>query len=413
MMTAFPPLLVLLLTLGACQGGQTAQPPEIIIASDMAWSAYPYARIWQDAIAYAISQQPAINGFTLGYEPFDNSLGGEQSQLRGRENIRRMIANPRVLGVVGPPTSFTANVEIPEANLAPLAMVSGTATNPCLTVASPEVACKTSAAALRPSGSINFFRIAPRDPLQGLAMGKYAATQLGRKRVAVLNEFGQSGEPYITEFSRGIKQYGGDVVYQVEMPTDNDDFSDFLGQAKSRGADAVYMVGAQLPLDGLHACDASAQMAEVMPDAYFLTMDGITLDTTCLPRFGGAATRVFATQSAVYPAYSADAGVRKTVNAFLSTHPIKFEDMESVYTFAAYDAAKILIEAIRRAIVKNNGHFPRRDQVVAALMQGPDYVGLTGTYSFDANGDAIHPMMSIYTVDSGHWKFVEAYDVGS
>lgn len=411
MMKAITPLLVLLLTLSACQGGQTAQPPQIIIASDMAWSSEPYARIWQDAIAYAISQQPTINGFTLGYEPFDDSLGGKQSQLRGRENVRRMIANPRVLGMVGPTSSFTANVEIPEANPIPLAMVSGTATNPCLTVASPT--CDTPAAALRPSRSNNFFRLAPRDPQQGLAMGRYAATRLGRKHVAVFNEFGTDGEGYITEFSNGIKQYGGAVVYQVEVARDNDDFSNFLGQAKSRGADSVYMVGAQLPLYGLHACDAAAQMAEVMPDAYFLTMDGITLDSTCLTLFGGAATRVFATQSAVYPGHSTDAGVRKTVDTFLRTHPIKFEDPASVYTFAAYDAAKILIEAIKRAIDKNNGHFPGRDKVVAALMQGPDYVGLTGTYSFDANGDAIHPMMSIYTVDSGQWKFLQVLDVGA
>lgn len=413
MMKAFLPLLVLLVTLAACQGGQTAQPPEIIIASDMAWSSEPYARILQDAIAYAISQQPTINGFTLGYEPFDNSLGGEQSQLRGRENIRRMIANPRVLGVVGPSSSFTANVEIPVANLFQLAMVSPTTTNPCLTVVSPEVTCKTPAAALRPSGSNNFFRIAPRDPLQGLAMGEYAATQLGRKRVAALIEAGGDSAAYVAEFAQAFHDRGGELVYREDLSADNDNFSEFLQRAKSHGADAIYVVGFQDQTQNVNSCDAAAQMAEVMPDAYFLTMDGITLDDTCPRRFGAAAGRVFATQSAVYPGHSADAGVRKTVNAFLKTHPIKFEDMSSVYTFAAYDAARIVIEAIRRAIVLNGDHFPRRDQVVTALTQPPDFVGLTGTYSFDANGDAIHPMMSIYTVDSGHWKFVQVYDVGS
>ena len=47
-----------------------------------------------------------------------------------------------------------------------------------------------------------------------------------------------------------------------------------------------------------------------------------------------------------------------------------------IYTFAAYDATMLLIEAIRRAITQN---------------QGQSFVGATGTCSFDANGDANQP----------------------
>ncbi len=216
----------------------------------------------------------------------------------------------------------------------------------------------------------------------------------------------------MAEFAEGLKKYGGELVYQAEMSEDNDNFSEFLARAKALGADAIYAVGSQDPPNNQHACDAAAQMAELMPNAYFLTMDAITLDPMCIRPFGAAATKVFATLSAFYAGNSADAGVRKTVNAFLNTHPIKFEDTSTVYTFAAYDAARILVEAIRRAIVINGGHFPRRDQLVTALMQPPDFVGLTGMYSFDANGDALNPMMSIYRVDSGQWKFVQVYNVG-
>ncbi len=216
----------------------------------------------------------------------------------------------------------------------------------------------------------------------------------------------------MTEFADGLKKYGGELVYQAEMSEDNGNFSEFLARAKALGADAVYAVGGQDPPNNMHACDAAAQMAEVMPDAYFLATDAITLDRNCIRPFGPATTKVFATLSAVYAGNSADAGVRKIVNAFLNTHPINIEDTYSVYTFAGYDAARILVEAIRRAIVINGGHFPRRDQVVTALMQPPDFVGLTGVYSFDANGDALNPMMSIYRVDSGQWKFVQVYNVG-
>jgi ABC-type branched-subunit amino acid transport system substrate-binding protein len=40
---------------------------------------------------------------------------------------------------------------------------------------------------------------------------------------------------------------------------------------------------------------------------------------------------------------------------------------------------------------------------VAALAQTRDFVGVTGTYSFDQNGDAVTPMMSMYTIRDGGW----------
>ncbi len=61
------------------------------------------------------------------------------------------------------------------------------------------------------------------------------------------------------------------------------------------------------------------------------------------------------------------------------------------------------MDAIARAIKANGGKLPSRSQVVTALAETNDFVWLTGTYSFDKNGDAINPMMSIYRVQGGRW----------
>ena len=408
-MRAIAVLLLIISSAVACQSGQTASPsPEIIIASNMPTSALPSRyRIWEQAIDYAISQQSTLDGYRIGYWPLDDSLGGDQSQLRGRENVRRMIADRHVLGMVGPVSSFVGKVELPEANLAHLAMVSPSTTSSCLTVDPPELACSPTPGEFRPSGSNNFFRIAPRDPLQGEAMGEYAAIKLGRKRVAAFNELGPDGTLYVKEFSKGLRKYGAEIVYQENMTEDNDNFSDFLQQAKARGADAVYAVGVQDQSANQHTCDAAAQMAVVMPGTYFLATDGITLSRNCIRHLGGAPPNVYATLGAVDPGKSTDPNVTKTVEAFLKAHPFNFDaNSYSVYTFAAYDCARILIEAISRAIRSNGGKFPSRAQVVAAMKQAPEFMGLTGRYSFDANGDALKPMMSIYKVDAGAWKFV-------
>ena len=73
----------------------------------------------------------------------------------------------------------------------------------------------------------------------------------------------------------------------------------------------------------------------------------------------------------------------------------------------------ILVAAIQFAVNANNGEIPSRAQVVAALAR-PDavYQGATGTYSFDANGDATSPLMSIYEVKGGRWTFVQRFELG-
>ena len=40
------------------------------------------------------------------------------------------------------------------------------------------------------------------------------------------------------------------------------------------------------------------------------------------------------------------------------------------------------------------------------------FAGLTGTYSFDSNGDAVTPMMSIYQVENGQWVYKQRIDAG-
>src|SRR5438046_6388995 len=361
----------------ACQGvEEAASRPDIIITSDLPVSAYNAGEILalEQAIGFAIGQQPTIEGYKLAYWSLDNSLGAQHSQVRGRANVRRMIANPRVLGMGGPHSSFIAAVEMPEANLAHLAMVSPTTTGSCLTVA--ERPCSPTAASLRPSGSNNDFRIRPRDLRHGRAMANYAAAKLGLRRAAAFNEFGPEGDLYINEFAKEFAIHGGGVVYQQTFDDTPSNFSAFLIQAKARGADAIYAVASR----DQYACKAAAQMAGIIPGAILLGTDGISLDDRCIRDIGATPPGVWATSSYVDPTTSADLGVKKQVADYRKAYP-KPSDV-GPYTFAAYDCARILIEAIGIAIHDNGGHIPTRTQVITALASNR-FVGVAGTYTFD------------------------------
>jgi branched-chain amino acid transport system substrate-binding protein len=148
-------------------------------------------------------------------------------------------------------------------------------------------------------------------------------------------------------------------------------------------------------------------MAGIMPDAILLGTDGISLDDQCIRDIGATPPGVWATSPYVDPTTSTDLSVKKQVADYRKAYP-KPSDV-GPYVFAAYDSARILIDAIGRAIKANGGKLPSRAQVVAALAQTNDFVGLTGTYSFDKNGDALSPMMSIYRVHDGRWEFVQVH----
>jgi branched-chain amino acid transport system substrate-binding protein len=64
----------------------------------------------------------------------------------------------------------------------------------------------------------------------------------------------------------------------------------------------------------------------------------------------------------------------------------------------AYDAANALMAAIGRAIKANNGNVPTREQVRTQMAATKGFVGVIGTYDFDANGDTNLKVVSIYQV---------------
>jgi len=73
----------------------------------------------------------------------------------------------------------------------------------------------------------------------------------------------------------------------------------------------------------------------------------------------------------------------------------------------------MLIDAIQRAVDANHGGIPTRQQVLEALAQTRTFVGATGTYTFNAGGDATTPLMTLYKVVDGKWVYQSRVDLSS
>ncbi len=403
-MRGVAPLALIVLVVTACQSASSpndVKPPaaDILIGSDLPVTGfYEGAPPLEKAIELAIHEHPMVGRFKLAYWSLDDAVARAPFVDKATQNVERLIAEPRVVGILGPHISAVAYGVIPIANQAGMVMISATTTNACLTLTIPS--CGSKASTLRPTGTNNFFRVAPADPWQGRAMARYAAGSLGVKWAAAINESGVGGDRYIDSFAEELARHGGGLLLREPMDGSTTDFTGFLAKAKAMGATAIYAVGAA------GVCTARAQMDRGM---WFLGTDEFTTDRDCIKNALGNAADMYGTFSADDPDYSSNPEARKVVAVYRKAYPnIAINE----YTFAAYDCARILIDAIERAVAINHGAFPTRAQVLAAVANTAQFPGLTGTYSFDPNGDAISPMMSIYRVENGQWVYKQKIDAG-
>ena len=116
-----------------------------------------------------------------------------------------LIADPAVVGVVGPFNSSVAKVQIPISNEAGLLQCSPANTNPDLTKgdAGKELRAKN-------PDKINYVRVATTDDIQGPAVATYGVQKLGLKTVAIIDDTETYGKGLADAFAAEWEKLGGD-----------------------------------------------------------------------------------------------------------------------------------------------------------------------------------------------------------
>src|SRR5713226_3832915 len=249
-------------------GGGTTSKGEIDIASDLPTSGNETSSglPTQQGAAFAVASLASgtYHGFTVKFVPFDDTVNGAHDPQKGVQNVQAMIANTKILGMVGPFNSSVAKAEIPVGNQAPLAMLSPSNTNECLTQALSycQQADGFTAASLRPTGKNNYYRIAAADTFQGPAAADFAykATAsggLGLTKVAVWDDEETFGAGVANNFVKEFTKLGGTVVDRKSYdPKAKADFHDFLASALNAGAQGIYIGGTS----ATKACIARGEM---------------------------------------------------------------------------------------------------------------------------------------------------------
>ncbi|HKC18409.1 MAG TPA: ABC transporter substrate-binding protein, partial [Candidatus Dormibacteraeota bacterium] len=276
-------------------------------------------------------------------------------------------------------------------------------TNWCLTLPNP--LCNPQPSDLRGAGPNNFFRIAAPDPIQGRAIARYMANSLKIRRAAAFTLSDDFDDVTLSMFAEEFKRDGGDLVLSETLPPKTANFGPFLQAARSHGAEAIFAATEN------DACRARAQMNGIFPQgSYFIGMDYLQESDTCIPNAGDSAEGMLATVSVLDMQSSREPVVMKIAADYRRAYP-KSSPIDP-YAFAAYDCTLILIDAITRAVNGNGGGFPTRAQIVDVIAHSK-LRGAVGTYSFEASGDALSPLMALYQVKGGKWEYVGQIDASA
>lgn len=386
--------------LAACSGGGTASSSgspagtSIKIGIDLPLSgADTFAgQTTANGALLAIDQAKANvpSGFTLVSSVLDDAVQGVHSAQQGATNTRTFIADPSVLGMIGPYNSDVAAAEIPLTNAAGLVQVSASTVSDGLTLGADAVQLR------RANPTIDtFFRVCTTDSRQGSAAAQFAR-KLGLKRVYIIDDNETYGLDLANLFETDFKTLGGTVLGHDHLTKDQQDFMALLTKAAAAKPDVIFFGGTSSTGGGL----IRKQMFDAgLGGLPFIGGDGIA-DQQFIAVAGKRADGTY------YTVAAPNALKLPAARQFVKDYQNRFHQSMGPYSANAYAAAQVLIAAIEKAIEENGGKLPTRMQVLQAVAQTSSLKTPIGPISFDKQGDLTSPVLSLYQIRNAKPSFI-------
>ena len=301
------------------------------------------------------------NGMNLAVEEW-NARGGvlgkkirviavdDQHDPKQAVSVANKLVNERVAGVVG---HFNSSCSIPSSdvyNRGGIPMISPGSTNPQLTE----------------KGYRGVFRVCGRDDQQGKVAAEFVIHKLKLGRIAVIHDKTTYGQGLADEFRKFVN---GKVklVYFGGIIQGDKDFKTVLTSVKEKDPQLIYF-GGIYPEAGLLV----KQARELGIAAPFMSGDG-TIDRKFVEIAGTKAAE------GTYLTFSPDTRKMSTAKSFVENYEKKYGEI-GPYSVYAYDAANILLTAVREAGSSEG-------KAVMDKLHSMEFSGALGTIKFDDKGD--------------------------
>ena len=314
--------------------------------------------------------QSTKNGVELAVEEINAAGGvnGKKIQLvieddQGRPEqaktvVSKLINQDKVQAVLGEVASTNSLAAAPVAQEAKIPMITPSSTNPKVTEVGDYIS-----------------RVCFIDPFQGSVMAKFAANSLKAKSAAILGDVNSDYSKGLTTFfEEEFTKLGGKIVAKEVYTQTDPDFKGQLTKIRNLNPDVIYIPGyyGQVGIIAKQARELDMTMPLLGGDGW---------DSPELWKLGGAALK----NAYMSNHYSADNPAPEIQN-FVKAYTAKFNVKPDAIAALAYDAAKILADAIKRA-----GGASDSSKLKDAINATKDFPGVTGKITLDTSRNAVKP----------------------
>ncbi len=338
------------------------------ITGDVAYLGIPNQR----GVELAVADFGPLHGFDVnlgaGLDEFCSSDGGQAA-------AQTIVADQDVVGVIGTSCSVAATAAAPLITNAGMTMIAPSNTSPLLT--------SDLAGNPGPNHSPGYYRTSNNGLYVGEAMALMVHDQLGLTSAAAIHD----GDPYTQSiaqaFADSFARLGGSVTAFSAVNKEDTDMVPILTEVVAGNPEALFFPIFQ------PAGDFIADQAPRVPgleDAVLLTDAALLIDGfMSLPQSEG----IYISGPDTRFASEANESTGKTAAEILQAYQdIYGESPSGAYWAHAYDAATLLLEAIKAASEVVDGNLViDRASIREHLNAVSGYQGTIGTISCDAFGD--------------------------
>lgn len=321
-----------------------------------------------------------VAGYKINAMPLDDgtATAGQYDPAQAATNARKMASDKSVVGAIGPQMSGAAKAMAPILSMADLAIVTPSATNPDLT--DPKFAAQ-----YKPGGKTVFFRTVTTDAFQGPNMANYYADTLKVKTVYILDDSGAYGVGLADAFQGQATKKGIKVLGRDRLDPKAADYAAVLTKIKALNPDGLYYGGV------LQAgIKLVKQSYDILPHGMVKSGgDGLYGPEMLTAAGFPAADGWYATNASPHAMDDPKA------NAMIKAYIAKFSVQPDDYAITAYVGTQVILAAIKT--VAGAGKAVNRSTVREAIL-ATKMDSLIGPISFDANGDLLTKVVSIFQI---------------
>lgn len=361
--------------------------------------------------AILANKQHLLPNVTFKWRFTDDTVGTNYSPDKDAANARTLIADPTVIGEVGPLNSGAAEASMPIYNKAGMVQISPANTLVLLT--DPANLGKFQPTTAAGQGPRTYFRTAVNDARQGQGGARFAANVLHLKSVYVTDNKDPYGTGLAQQFELNARKLGMAVKGSNELEPNQPQMgaqalAQIIKNNTGGNVDLVYFGGEYGTQGGAEFLLKALRRLGMMHTA-FMGGDGIYA-----PDFVKSATPAIANG-----AYCTSVGYPPTYNkAYVKAFNKQFPGVAiQGYNTAAFDAANVIIHAVVNAVKAGTFKLGRlggtalqqnRISVAKQVAMTRNLLGATGPLGFDKNGDtSVRAIISVYRVINGAWQFVQ------